>query len=83
VQCLEECNKRRRLRGTQVLPICRHVAASLDYLANKLVLRQPNSNAVQCRPSLPARFPEGMTVAALLDLKNERALPFKRRRPVQ
>src|SRR5713226_3803461 len=79
MQGLEKCDERRGLCRTQVLPVRRHVAASLDHLADELVLREPHGDAIQRRASLPAQLPEGMAVAALLDLKNKRALPFKRR----
>src|SRR5258707_2924740 len=79
MQGFEKCDERRCLRRTQILPVCGHVAASLDHLADKLVLREPHGNAIQSRPSLPAALPEGVAVAALLNLKNERALALKRR----
>src|SRR5258708_27122867 len=80
MQRFEECDERGGLRGTQILPICRHVAASLDHLADELVLRQSHRNAVQSWASLSAILPEGMAVATLLGLENERALPLERSR---
>src|SRR5229473_6162570 len=79
MQCLEKCHKRGCLRRTQVLPVRRHVAASLDHLADELILREPHGDAIQRRASLPAQLPEGMAVAALLGLKNKRALPLQGR----
>src|SRR5260370_37286462 len=79
MQGLEKCDERRGLCRTQVLPVRRHVAASLDHLADELVLREPRGDAIQRRASLPAQLPEGMAVAALLDLENKRALPLQGR----
>src|SRR6267154_2244177 len=76
MQGLKKRDKRRGFCRTQVLPIRGHVAASLDHLADELVLREPHGDAIQRRASLPAQLPEGMAVAALLDLKHERALPL-------
>src|SRR5580704_3569683 len=78
MQGFEECDERRCFRWTQVFPERWHVAASLDHLANELVLREPDGNAVQSRASLAATLPEGVAVATLLGLKDERALPLKR-----
>ena len=78
MQCFEKRDECGRLRRTQILPICRHVAASLDHLADELVLRKSHRNAVQSRASLSATLPEGMAVATLLDLENERTLPLER-----
>src|SRR5262245_20049003 len=83
MQGLEKRYERCCLRWIQIFPVCRHIPASLDHLPDELVLRKPYSNAVQSWTSLPARAREGMAVAALFDLKDERALPFKRRRAVQ
>src|ERR1700741_1688611 len=76
MQGFEKRDKRRGLCRTQVLPVRRHVAASLDPLADELVLREPHGDAIQRRASLSPQLPEGMAVAALLDLKNKRALPL-------
>jgi hypothetical protein len=38
MQRLQECNKRRRFRGTQILAIRWHIATSLDHLPNELIL---------------------------------------------
>src|SRR5712692_1089167 len=77
MQSLEKCHKRGCLRRAQVLPIRRHVAASLDHLADELILREPHGNTIQRGTSLPTHLPKGVAVAALLDLKNECSLPFK------
>src|ERR1700678_2167018 len=77
VQGLEKRYERRSLCGTQVVPIGRHVAAALNYLANQLVLRQTHGNAVQGWSPLSPRIAERVAVAALLDLKHERTLALK------
>ena len=69
VECLEKRDKRRGFRWAQVLSVCRHVAASLNYLADELVLREPHGNAVERGTPLPAEFTERMAIAALLLLK--------------
>src|SRR4029453_12404963 len=77
MQCLEECDQRGRFRRTQILAVCRHVAAALNDLSNELILRQPHGHAVERRPPFPTALPEGVTVAALLGLKDERALSLE------
>src|SRR5262249_53173699 len=57
-----------------------HVAASLNYLSDQLVVREPHRDAVQRRASVATGPSKGVAVAALFDLKNERALPLKRGR---
>src|SRR5882757_9698097 len=64
-------------RRTQVVSVGRHVAASLNDLADQLVLRQSYGDAVECRPSLAARLSERMAIAALFGLKYESALAFQ------
>jgi hypothetical protein len=46
MQRFEKRNECRCFRRTQIVPICRHIAASLDDLADELVLREPYGNAV-------------------------------------
>src|ERR1700758_1547745 len=83
MQGLEKCDQRGGLRGAQILAVRRHVATALNHLADELVLRQPHRNTVECRTALPTALSEGMAVAALFDLKHERALPFQGGRSVQ
>src|ERR1700751_2400646 len=52
MQPFEKCDEGGRLRRAQILPICRHVAATLDHLANELIWREPHGNAVECGTSL-------------------------------
>lgn len=56
MQGLEKCDERGGLRRSQVLAIRRHVAPSLDYLTDQLVLSQPDGDAVQSWASLPAQL---------------------------
>src|SRR6266852_8684551 len=78
MQGLEKGDQCGGFRWTQVFSVGGHVAASLDHLADELVLREPHGNAVQSRTSFSATISKRMAVAALLRLKYERALPLKR-----
>ena len=78
MQGLKKSDKCGRFRRTQILPVRRHVAASLDYLADELVLGEPHGNAVERRTPLTAELPERMAIAALFGLKDESSLPLKR-----
>src|SRR5262245_2935116 len=70
----EKRDKRGGFRRTQVLAVCRHVAAPLNDLANELVLREAGGDAVETRAALAAGIAKGVTVAALLCLEDERTL---------
>src|ERR1700745_675075 len=78
MQRFEECDERGRLRRTQILPICGHVSASLDHLADELVLGQAHGDTIKCWTSLAATLPEGMAVTTLLALENQCPLSLKR-----
>src|SRR2546427_4208400 len=75
---LEERDQRGCLRRAEVLPVRRHVAATLDDLPDQLILRQPHGDSVERRAALPTRLVERMTVPALLQLEDERPVPFQR-----
>src|SRR5215467_8217871 len=77
MQGFEERHQRGGLRRAEVLAVRGHVAAALNHLPNQLVLREPYRHAVESRASLPAAICQCMTVAALLRLKNQRALPLQ------
>ena len=79
VQSLEKRDKSSRLCGAQIFSICRHVAASLNHLADELVLREPHGNVVERWTSLSPELTERMAIAALLHLKYESPLSLKRR----
>src|SRR5215813_3177382 len=80
MQRLKKCDECGRFRRTQVFSISRHVAASLNDLPDELVVREPHCDGVQRRASVPTGPSKSVAVATLFDLKNERALPFKRSR---
>jgi hypothetical protein len=75
----EKCDEGSRFRRTQILSVSWHVAASLDYLADQLVPRQSNGDAVEGRSSLTTQVSERMAIAALFDLKDERTSSFQSR----
>src|SRR5579864_2127329 len=77
-QRLKECNESRSFRGAQILPVSGHVPSPLNHLADELVLCSPYSHIVQGRPPLSANVSKGVTVTALLALKDEGTLPLKR-----
>src|SRR5262245_15519838 len=70
----EEIDERRRLGGAQVLAIGRHVAASLDHLADELVLGESHRHIVESGTTPSPRVTERMAVATLLRLEDEGAL---------
>src|SRR5215813_2392665 len=73
----EKRNKRCGFRWAQVFSVSRHVPASLNHLADELVLCKPHGNTVECWASLSAEFTKRMAIAALLGLKHESSLPLK------
>src|ERR1700675_861262 len=76
VQCLKKRHERSGFRRTQVLPVGGHVAAALDHLAYKLILRELYAHSIQFRSALSTSAAQRVTVVALLRLKNERTLPL-------
>src|ERR1700741_3672430 len=83
MQGFKKCDQSGSLGRSQILSVCRHVAASLDYLSNQLILGKPHGDAVESRTSLPALVAKRMAVAALLHLKDQRPLPFQCSRAMQ
>src|SRR6516225_9215107 len=77
MQRFKKCDQSSSLGRSQILSVGWHVAASLDYLANQLILRLAHCDTVKRRPSLAAQVAKRMAVAALLHLKDERPLPFQ------
>jgi hypothetical protein len=77
MQSFQKRDQGRGFRRTQILSVGGHVTASLDYLADQLVLRKSHGDAIERGPSLAAQVSESMAVAALLDLEDERALPLE------
>src|SRR5262245_20728157 len=80
MQRLEKCDECGGFRRTQVFSISRHVAASLNYLPDELVVREPYGDGVHGGPSGPTGPSKSMAVATLFDLQNKRALPLERSR---
>src|SRR5580704_6649644 len=83
MKCLEKRDQRRGFRRAQVFSVSRHVAASLNHLADELVMREPHGNAIERRPPLSAEFTERMAIAALFSLEDESSLPLKCRSAIQ
>src|ERR1700720_673469 len=83
MQGLKKCDKSRGLRGTEILAISGHVAATLDHLTNELILCKPPGHCVQSRAALAALFAERMAVVTLLHLEDQSTLPLKRSPVVQ
>src|ERR1700751_5921298 len=77
MQGFKKCDQRGSLGRSQILSVRWHVAASLDYLTNQLILGKSHGNTVKSRTSLPALVAKRMAVAALLGLEDERALPLE------
>src|SRR5580700_7746273 len=77
MQRFEKSYERGGLRRAQILGIRGHISASLDHLADELVLREPDRDTIESGASLPSALLKRMTVAALLRLKDERALPLQ------
>src|SRR6266852_1836913 len=78
MQSLKECHESSRLGRTKIFAVSGHISSALDHLADQLVLSELKSDAIQSRPSLTSLPVQGMTVVALLHLKNESALPLER-----
>jgi hypothetical protein len=82
MQGFEKRDKRSGLRRTQILAVGRHIAASLDYLPNQLVLSQSHRDTIEHGPSLATQVSKRMAIAALFGLEDERTLPLEGRRAV-
>jgi hypothetical protein len=70
MQRLKKCDKSCCLRRAQILAVRGHVAATLDDLANQLILSQPHGNGIECRSALSTLIIERVAVVALLHLEN-------------
>ena len=78
MQRLQECHQRGGLRRTEIVAVRRHVAPTLQHLPNQLILRQPRGHTIQGRSALAPQSAKRVTVAALLGLEHDRALPLQR-----
>src|SRR5437899_12578899 len=77
MQRFEERHESGRLRRTQVLSIGGHVSPALDDLPDQLIVRQPDGDGVERRPTLTAVLVQRMAAVALLDLEDERSLALE------
>src|SRR5208282_853727 len=73
----QEGDERVDLRGREVLAVGRHVATTLNYLANDLVAGEPCGGVVKRGTTHPAQVTERVAVAALFALNEQRALKFQ------
>src|SRR6266702_8191476 len=78
MQGFQELHECRGLGGAQVLAIRRHVAAALEDLPDKLILRETRRDKIQSRTTLSANACNRVAVTALLRLKDDSALPLER-----
>src|SRR5215469_12139707 len=78
MQRLEKRNQRRRLRRIQIVPVGRHVATSLQHLADQLISRQSRRHGIEFGTALAATAAKRMAVATLFGLENDRAFAFQR-----
>jgi hypothetical protein len=83
MQGFKKCDQSGSFGRSQIFSVRWHVSAALDYLSNQLILGKPHGDAVKRRPSLAAQVSKRMAVATLLDLKDERSLPFQCCRAMQ
>ncbi len=74
---LQERHQCSRLRRTQILSVCRHIATTLNHLTDQLILREPHRHLIESRTALSTRFAKRMAIAALFELKNQRSLPLQ------
>src|SRR5215813_12315437 len=66
MQCPKESYKSGGFCRTQIASIGGHVAASLNHLANELVVRESHSDTVQGGPPLATHVAKSVAIAALL-----------------
>src|SRR6266850_5228871 len=76
---LQEGDERGGLGGREVLSVGGHVAPALDHLADELIARQSDRDFVERRTALATAVAEGVAVAALLDLEDQRSLALQGR----
>src|SRR5258706_6444768 len=74
---LQEGDERGGLGGREVLSVGGHVAPALDHLADELIARQSDRDFVERRTALATAVAEGVAVAALLDLEDQRSLALQ------
>ena len=77
MQSLQEGDESGGLRRTQVFAIGGHVAASLNDLANQLIVSEADGNGIKRRTAPATLIRERVTVVALLELKDGGALALE------
>src|SRR5260370_35180930 len=82
-QRLQKRDQRAHFGWAYGLGIRRHVAASLDHLANQLIAREPRGDHVQGRAALASMAIQAVAIPALLILQNQSAAHFKWRPALQ
>ena len=79
MQRFKKTDQRLDLRGRKVLAVSGHVAAAGDDFEAHLVDGHARGHVVERGTALAARSADGVAVAALLGLEDDRALPHQRR----
>src|ERR1700733_4481402 len=79
MQGFEEAYQRRHLRRRQILPVGRHVSSALQHLVHQLIISKPGGHSIESWAALAAQATDHVTIAALLFLKDNLALPPQRR----
>ena len=73
----EKADERRGLGGTERIAVGGHISASLQDLANDLIFRHARGDGVERRAAEAAFSADGVTVAALLVLEDDRSFSFE------
>lgn len=74
---LEEGDEGGGFFRTEVFAVCVHIAATLDDLANELILSEEHGDLVEGGTAFASVAAESVAIMALLTLKNESALTLK------
>jgi proline racemase len=76
-ESVEESDERRHLRRREVFAVRRHIATSLQDLADELILGEPRGDVIECGSTLSAKASEPVAIAALLSLEDNCTLAFQ------
>src|SRR5271170_901521 len=82
-QGAEEAHQRCGFVGVKGVAIGGHVTSTLHHLADHLVVGHMDSDVIKCGAAQSALAANRMAIAALLVLKDDRALAFERRAVVK
>jgi len=77
MQRFQKGHQRGCFRWTEVFPVGGHISPTLNHLANKLILREVESDSVERRPALTSFIIQRMTVVTLLGLENQRTMALQ------